>query len=322
MQRSSRIRLLLLAALLTPVSGCLFRSHPVASRISNAPLKSATRDELVARINSQAAKIHTLNATVDIDTSVGGQIKGKVTEYQQIRGYILVRKPDMLRMIGLFPLVRNRAFDMVSNGQFFRLSIPAKNRFIIGRNDVIFPSKQPLENLRPQVIFDSLMLREIDPRDEIAVLENATRQVTDPKTHRQLDEPDYVLIILRRIDDNWYLSRKIIFDRKDLEPDRQLIYDRNGYVASDVTYSSFSDHSGLMFPDYIHIWRPQEEYSIGLHFLKLQVNQPLTDEQFVLNQPPGAQVVRLDVAPGKQPEGAPPGGAAAAEPSSPPGKSQ
>lgn len=321
MQCSSRIRLLLVAALLLPLGGCLFRSHPVQSRLSNAPLKTATRDELVAHINSQAAKIRTLNATVDIDTSVGGQIKGKVTEYQQIRGYILVRRPDMLRMIGLFPVVRNRAFDMVSNGQTFRLSIPAKNRFIIGRNDLIFPSKQPLENLRPQVIFDSLFLHEIDPRYEIAVLENSTRQITDPKTHKQLDQPNYVLIVLRRIENQWYLSRKIMFDRTDLEPDRQFIYDRNGYVASDVTYSNFTDHSGLMFPDYIHIWRPQEEYSIALRILKLQLNQPLTDEQFVLNQPPGAQVVHLDVPPGSQTEGAPPGNAVAPQTLPPPGNS-
>jgi outer membrane lipoprotein-sorting protein len=304
-----RIRFVLISALLLPLGGCLFRSHPVPSRISHAPLKSATRDQLVAQINSQASKIHTLNATVDIDTSVGGQMKGKVTEYQEIRGYILVRKPDMLRMIGLFPLLRNRAFDMVSNGQSFRLSIPAKNKFIIGRNDVVYPSKQPLENLRPQVIFDSLMLREIDPRDEIAVLENGTRSITDPNTHRQVDQPDYVLIILRRIDNHWYLSRKIIFDRTNLEPDRQFIYDRNGYVASDITYSNFTDYGGITFPAYIHIWRPQEEYSIGLHLLKLQLNQPLTDEQFVLNQPPGAQVVHLDVPPGKTDNSAPPGGA-------------
>ncbi len=307
MGRRTYIGAVLLLALCS--TGCLFRSHRVPQRVQVAPARSATLDDLLGYVNNESAKIKTLNATVDIDTTVGGTKKGKVTEYQEIRGYILVRKPEMLRMIGLFPLVRNRAFDMVSNGQYFRLSIPAKNRFIIGRNDVVFPSKQPLENLRPQVIFDSLMLREIDPRDEIAVLEHSTRTVTDPKTHKQSDQPDYVLIILRRIDNNWFLSRKIIFDRTDLEPDQQLIYDRNGYVASDVTYANFTEYSGVMFPAYIHIWRPQEEYSIGLHILKLQLNQPLNDEQFVLNQPPGAQVVRLDVAPGKPASGNPPGGA-------------
>ena len=63
---------------------------------------------------------------------MGGEEEGKVTDYQEIMGYILVRKPDMLRMIGLFPIVRNKAFDMVSDGTRFKLSIPAKNKFYVG----------------------------------------------------------------------------------------------------------------------------------------------------------------------------------------------
>ena len=167
----ARRRLLLLLLATVPLSGCLFRSRKVENRISTAKLLTATRDELADRINSGANQIHTLNATVDIDTSVGGEVKGKITEYKQIRGYVLVRKPDMLRMIGLMPIVRNRAFDMVSDGKTFKLWIPVKNKFIVGRNDVVLPSNQPLENIRPQQIYDSLLLRQISPED-IAVLEN------------------------------------------------------------------------------------------------------------------------------------------------------
>src|SRR5581483_9903735 len=137
---SARHLRLLLTLMLLPLGGCL-RSHTVISRISTAPVKNATRDELVDRINSEAAAIKTLNATVDITAATGGQKKGKVTQYQQIRGYILVRKPDMLRMIGLLPVIRNRAFDMVSNGQTFKLSVPPQNKFVVGPNDVTIPSK-------------------------------------------------------------------------------------------------------------------------------------------------------------------------------------
>ena len=80
--------------------------------------------------------MQTLNATVNIDTSVGGESKGKVTDYQEISGYILVRRPNMMRMIGLFPMVRNKAFDMVSDGNEFKLWIPVKNKFYVGHNHV------------------------------------------------------------------------------------------------------------------------------------------------------------------------------------------
>jgi len=263
--------------------------------MSTAPLKQATEAELISRINSEAGKIKTLNATVDISTTVGGWTKGKITQYQSISGYILVRKPQMLRMIGLLPIVRNRAFDMVSNGQTFELSIPPKNRFIIGRNDVIiYNSNQPLENLRPQHILDALLLHEIDPSDEIAVLENSYEAVTDPKTKKEVQQPDYVITVIHRGDAGWYLSRKIVFSRTDLEPHEQIIYDKNGYIASDVHYGKFAQHDGMVFPSEIDIWRPQEEYAIDLTVRKLTLNQPLADEQFALEQPTGAQVVHLD----------------------------
>jgi len=288
------VRLVLAAVVLAPLSGCLFRSHPVESRISTAPLKQATEDELIDRINSQAASIKTLNATVDISAAVGGWTKGKITQYQTISGYIMVRKPQMLRMIGLLPVVRTRAFDMVSNGQTFELSIPPKNRFIIGRNDVITHSSQPLENLRPQYFLDALLVREIDTASEVAVLENSYETVADAKKKKEVQQPDYVIIVIRRGDAGWYLSRKIIFSRVDLEPHEQIVYDQHGYIASDVHYRNFSDHDGIDFPNQINIWRPQEEHAINLTVEKLTINQPLADEQFALQQPEGAQVVHLD----------------------------
>src|SRR6266478_8188283 len=154
-----------------PLSGCLFRSRKVERQYSTAPLKTATQAQLLEYIDTQASKIHALQATVDIDTSVGGAKKGTVTDYKQIRGYVLIRRPAMLRMIGLMPIVRNRAFDMVSDGHIFKLWIPPKNRFIIGRNDIETHNiQQPLENLRPQQIYDALLLPQIDQKNEIAVV--------------------------------------------------------------------------------------------------------------------------------------------------------
>ncbi len=117
---------------------------PTRWRRSNlAALKTATKQDLVTYINSEAAKVQSMQATVDIDTSVGGAKKGQVTEYEQIRGFVLARKPEMLRMIGLYPIVRNRAFDMVSDGHNFKLWIPTKNRFVVGRNDVSVAQPRP-----------------------------------------------------------------------------------------------------------------------------------------------------------------------------------
>ena len=185
--RHLRLRLsllLLLAAVTLPTSGCLFRTRKLDRQLSNAPLKSATQEQLIDWVNSQAAGTRSLQATVDIDTSSEDPKNGEVTDYKQIRGYVLARKPAMLRMKGLLPLVRNTAFDMVSDGRDFKLWIPPKNKFVVGTNndDNYRPDKR-LENLRPQHIYDALLLREIGS-DEIAVLENGYETVLDARRHR------------------------------------------------------------------------------------------------------------------------------------------
>jgi len=290
--RRGRAVLVLLSVL--PLAGCLFRSHKVQPPLNLSQLKSATREQLVDYINDQDNRIQTMQATVDIDTAVGGEKKGEIVDYQEIRGYVLARKPSLLRMIGLMPIVRNRAFDMVSDGRDFKLWIPPKNRFIVGRNDVQVQSpKQTLENLRPQHIYDALLLRRIDPQDEIAVLRNATSNEPDAKG-KPVRRADYVLEVIRKGEHGWYLSREIIFSRIDLLPHRQLLYDEKGEVSTNAMYEDYRNEGGINFPWQIEIARPQEEYDITLTLVKLDLNQPLADDKFTLDQPPGVDVVHLD----------------------------
>jgi hypothetical protein len=274
--------------------GVFLRTRPVEDQYSKAPLKQATQQELIDSINAQAESIHSLKATVDIDSSAGGMKKGKVTDYKEIRGYVLAKKPDSLHMIGLMPFVRTTAFDMVSEGQNFKLWIPPKNKFVIGKNEVTTPNiSQPMENIRPQNIYEALLIRRINPKDEIAVLENGYETLHDGKGHRVLQE-DYELTVIKKAENGWLLERKIVFSRTDLKPHEQFIYSEDGKIATDAKYAEYKDFSGTIFPSRIQIYRPQEEYDITLNMLKVEINTPLKDEQFVLTQPAGAQVVHLD----------------------------
>jgi outer membrane lipoprotein-sorting protein len=289
-----RLFLLLILSVATfPLGGCLFRTRTVDRQFSNSPLKTATQQDLIDYVNAQAAKVRSMQATVDIDSSAGDPKNGRVTDYKEIRGYVLARKPSMLRMKGLMPVVRNTAFDMVSDGQVFKVWIPTKNKFVVGSNnaDNYQPDKR-LENLRPQYIYDALLLPEISP-DEIAVLENGYETVLDAKKHR-VEQPNYELAVIRKGEQGWYLSRRIEFSRSDLLPHRQRIYDLQGNVATDAHYQDYKDFAGTTFPGTIEIERTRENYDITLNMVKLEINKPLTDDQFVLEQPAGSEVVRLD----------------------------
>lgn len=280
-----------------PLDGCLFRTHTLDRQLSHAPLKTATQKELIDYVNTQAVRIQSMQATVDIDTSAADPQNGRVTDYKEIRGYILARKPDMLRLKGLMPVVRNTAFDMVSDGKDFKLWIPPRNKFVLGSNlagpdsDEGSQAEKRMERLRPQYIYEALLLPEIGA-DEIAVLENGYETVLDTKRHR-VEQPDYELAVIRKGPQGWFLSRRIQFSRTELVPHRLRIYDQQGNVETDGHYQDYKDFGGISFPTTVEIERPRENYDMTLNILKLELNRPLTDDQFALEQPPGAEVVHL-----------------------------
>ena len=307
MQISLRMRAAVVLLAMMPLSGCLFRTREVQTKLSTAALKDATLPQLIENINNNAQRFQTLNAQVNIDSSVGGEKKGKITDNPEITGYLLVRKPDMLRMIGKVPVVRNTAFDMVSDGRAFRLSIPPKNKFLVGSNQISKPSPNPLENIRPQHILDALLLKEIEPVNDIAVLEDGVEIVKDPRSHKDVEQATYVVIVLSKDSRGYYLARKIVFNRERLEPERQLIYDRLGHLVTDARYSNFNTYNGMRFPTRIDIDRPVEEYAITLNMQKVTLNEPIRDEQFALTQPPGSQLIDLDQKATAQTSSSPPG---------------
>jgi outer membrane lipoprotein-sorting protein len=280
-------RMLLLIAIF-PLGGCLYRSRPVALHTSTVQLQTATGNDLVERINAEATEIQTLKATVGITASVGGSKLVKITEYQEISAYILARKPSSLRMIGLSPILENHVFDMVSSGQEFKLWIPSKNRFIASNHDTARPSPEPLEKLQPQVIYKALLLQAVDPESELAVLEGGEHEAIDPGAQEMALRPDYTLNIIKQDGHGWYLSRKVVFDRTDLRPHQQLLYDEQGSVVTDVHYDEYREFNGVFFPTSIQIRQSQEEYFIKLEITNLTVNAPITDDQFVLDLPSGA----------------------------------
>lgn len=312
--KSTRGLLFLVLSLLVSSTGCLFHTRTLETRLSTAKLQTATQQELIDRLNHDAALVRSLNATVDIDTSYGGEKRGKVTSFKEIRGYILVQEPNQMRMIGLYPIVRNKAFDVVSDGKRFKLSVPSTNKFYVGHNQAIEGSNSPLDTLRPQAIYDALLLQPVNPDNEIAVMEDGTEMVVDAQTKKVVKQPNYVLDVIRKTEKGWKLSRKVMFDRTNLRPHRQVYYDEDGTAITDAGYQAYKDYDGVQFPGYIDIQRPQEEYDIQLIMVKLAINQPINQDQFALEQPAGSLLVDLDLrqksAPGKQEADASQGSAA------------
>lgn len=273
----------LLAGAVT-LSGCgvLWSRHKVA-RLPQIPLKSATLQQLVAQLDHEATSIHTLDAKVLLMASTGGPRSGTVTEYKDIVAYLLVRKPAYIRLLGQFSIF-GTVFDMASNGQTFRLSIPPKNQFFVGHNDVIPEHvKNPLEKLRPQVILDALLINPILPGQQVAAMNDFS-----------VARAQYTMLVLSPgADGVAHVVRKIVFSRYDLEPKEEVVYEANGSVATDVQFGEFVPVEGIPFPAQIVIHRPLDEYSIRMLVQHITFNRPLSPEQFVLRPPAGSKIIHL-----------------------------
>lgn len=275
---------ILIVCLAAPgLSSCLARRRTITRRgagaVKNPSLLVSNRETLVNEIARQFEAIKDFNATVDMTPALGSAEKSKITEYKDVRAYILFRKPFDIRLIGLYPVVRNTAFDMVSTGPTFNLYVPSRNRFLTGRNEIVQPSANKLENLRPTHFLDALIVRPVEPSADKLLLENLTDE----------DDATYILHIVREPSaGELRLTRSVWFSRIDLSLVRQLIYDPEGNILTDARYSAWQTYDNVRFPKHIEINRPRDEYGVVIDIVKMDINKGVSDDKFVLNQPEGS----------------------------------
>jgi hypothetical protein len=197
-------------------------------------------------------------------------------------------------VIGFLPVVHTRAFDMASDGNTFKLWIPPKNKVIEGTNTINQPSKNALENMRPFIFSDSLVIRKVGPNDLLLVTTDSPT-VMNPATKKLEFQPEYLLTVLNRQGGgNVLLAKRVIhFSRIDLRPIEEDIYGPDGEVQTQAIYGPTQTFGAVHFPGTITIKWPLQEQQILITLQKLVLNQPLNDEQFQLTIPEATPVQKL-----------------------------
>src|SRR5467141_2407110 len=293
-----RVKICLVLATLAAIScGCAARNgvkaHTELPPTQRPVARDATREELLEAYNRIALGTKTLNATMELKPTAGSKYSGVIDEYHEVKAFLLAARPAVIRVIGQAPVIGTTVFDMASDGDTFRVSIPPKNKFLVGSVAVERTSSKPIENLRPQHLLDALLWPEV--RKEEAVL---FEEFNDENGRY------YVLIVLRGGYQTEIL-RKIWFDRADLQVARKQSYGPKGVLVSD---SHFSDWQPLMgdqehvaatpsgvtsFPREIRIDRPHDDYRLELAITKLLLNQEIPADRFTLEQPAGTELVNV-----------------------------
>jgi outer membrane lipoprotein-sorting protein len=290
-----------MAALLP--SGCSV-SHTTKARSSGPPvvLQEATKDALIAGYNRQAEAIISINAAVEMQLTAGSVYSGLIEQYHQVDGFILGERPSSIRVIGQAPVVGKNIFDMVSDGQTFRIFIPSKGKFIVGPTGLERAAAKPIERLRPQHLMDALLWAAI-PAGVPVLYEEAT----------EADSHYYVLTVVRPEQNaagtnatelrapDWEMAQRIWFDRVDLNVARIETYEAGGRVSSDIRCRRWAASGALAFPREIVLSRPGDDYELRIEIKRLTLNEPIAADRFVLEQPPGTELVRVE-AEGKEPK--------------------
>jgi outer membrane lipoprotein-sorting protein len=251
----------------------------------STPPRQASVAELVKDVDAWSKDITTLTATVEFKPKTGSVYTGVIKEYQTVGGYILMKKPAMIRILGQAPVVKTEIFDMVSDGQQFRVSIPPKNKFIVGNNNYHGSAKQPLENLRPEHIMEALLIPPIDQTKD---------KFFNEETHASTGQYFYILNIVETDGaGELSLKRKVWFDRANMGLSRVQIYGPGGALVEDVNYAGYHDFQGIRYPSQITLNRPEEDYTLTITVEKATFNQPIPPENFVLKKPPKATLIEL-----------------------------
>lgn len=283
-----------LAAISCGCGGHVVTNHQEIPQAVRPVALDATREELLAKYNQMAFSVQSLNATVELKPTAGSKYSGVIDEYHEVKAFLLAARPAEIRMIGQAPVIGTTVFDMASDGESFRVSIPSKHKFLVGPVAAERASSKPIENLRPQHLLDALLWPEIR-KEETALFEEFN------------DESGryYVLTVLRggyRTE----IYRKIWFNRADLQVSRLQSFGPKGTLVSDVRVSDWQPvdasaapadgaaKTAAAFPRAMHIERPHDDYQLNLQITKISLNEQIPAERFHLEQPAGAELVQVN----------------------------
>lgn len=266
----------------------------VAPSAAPAQIKTATKDQLVAQYNRLVQSITSFNAAVMMKLTAGSAYTGVIEQYHDVGGFILAQRPSSIRVIGQAPVLGKNIFDMVSDGETFQIFIPSKGKFLVGSAQLQRQSAKPIENLRPQHVIDAILWPVI-PEGNPVLFEQANEG----------SSRYYVLTEIRPSGNDsaegigaassmgWEIVRKIWFDRADLSVSRIQAYGPYGQVVSDTRYADWDKFGESSYPRQIAMSRPDDDYALQIEIKKLSLNEPIAADRFVLQQPPGTQLVHV-----------------------------
>jgi outer membrane lipoprotein-sorting protein len=283
-----------LLALTPALTGCLTHTHVVMKTRLPDVVRNDTLDQLLKQTTGRYDAIQSLTATIQVSVATGGSMQGVVKETIPYHGYIILSKPEQIRMIVELPLGVGQLLDMVSDGKSFKMEIPHYNCAIVG-SDQSQPSQKGIYALRPAVILDSLLIHGMEP-DQVVSMTQDSRVLENPRKKNDfIQEPDYDIEFLSQPQGHVARTLHVIhISRVDLLPYRHDIYNADGKIETQATYSNYQKFGDVNFPTKIVIQRPLDDLGLTITVTKANFNQQMPEDQFKLDIPTGDTITDMD----------------------------
>jgi outer membrane lipoprotein-sorting protein len=279
-------------AALLALSGCSIKTTvkvPVPKNLAQD--KTANLDELL-QIVSRNDRIESLRSRIHISLTSGKEETGIIEISRKGSAVIALKRPDLLLLDILRPVLPGTVFELVSQGDEFKAWDSRNNKIYTGKNSakVLVPANQRNGEEfrfpeRPPHIFDAVLPKSVDLGSP-GVRVSLEAQPGQEKRY-------YILVY--SMDDGAHRSRilrKIWIERTGLTIARQQVYGEEGKIVSDTQYSQLTQIEGFSFPLTIDMNRPQDGYSLKLEFEDPRINPDMNSDLFTINRP-GAENVPL-----------------------------
>jgi outer membrane lipoprotein-sorting protein len=265
-------------------------SVPVSPRILEA--KTASLDHLLELLRERSEKIASLSSnSLKITLTTGRVESGRLQEYRSAPGYILLSRPESLRLNVQNPVTKTTILDMLSVDDDFSIWYPRENKFYTGKNSIKEFETDSQSQASPFTARPSHLLEAVLPQPFLG---------DDPALRISLEEDQdataryYVLSLFKEKGGRELQPlRKVWVERSQLVPVKEEWLTPEGGAAGVVSYSNFTTASGVMLPLLIVIDRPADGYSLDLQVRNWNLNPALPAAAFVLNPPASAERVVL-----------------------------
>jgi outer membrane lipoprotein-sorting protein len=273
------------------LSGCIIRRVPVPKSQRLLPAQTRTFAEILQVLIERSQAVKNLKAVrVVFQPSAGARKKNEVTEIRSIDGYLLLNRPNGIRIHLNTPIVKTTLVDMVSDGHEYRVWSPLNNNFYVGKAD--------------EAIQIGKMELQLPPPNDIAgaIFVDIRPYLNNPSKYKLLQteavEGQHSFYVMRVVDIEdtsmqAHAIEEIWIDRTSMEIARQVLYGTEGIMLTNTDFSGYASSGGPLFPKTVKIHRPIEDVNLTINFDRAEPNVTLPSEAFQLSQPDGAELIRL-----------------------------